>query len=165
MAGRTDAGVHAEAQVASFATARELDPHRLILALNALLPDEIAVTAIALAAAGFDARAAAARTYRYRLWLPTPRPVFERRYVWDVRGALDAELLRAAAAQLVGRRDFSALTPSARFYRTCEREVTRARGASRPAAARRDSRSPPTASCTTWCVSRWARWSTWPSDT
>ena len=126
VAGRTDAGVHAEAQVASFATARELDPHRLLLALNALLPDEIAVSAVSPASAGFDARAAAARTYRYRLWLPTPRPVFERRYVWDVRGEVDVELLRAAAARLVGRRDFSALTPSARFYRTCEREVRRA---------------------------------------
>ena len=51
---------------------------------------------------GFDARAAAARTYRYRLWLPDTRPVFERLYVWDVRGGVDPDLLDAAAALLAG---------------------------------------------------------------
>ena len=78
---------------------------------------------------------------------------------------LDTDLLAAAAQLLVGRRDFSALTPSARFYRTCEREVTRAawrRGGRRPRGCA--SRSPPAASCTIWCVSPWARWSTWPRD-
>jgi tRNA pseudouridine38-40 synthase len=81
------------------------------------------VAAAARAAAGFDARAAAARTYRYRLWLPDTRPVFERRYVWDVRGPVDTALLVECAPLLVGRRDCAALTPSARFYRGCEREV------------------------------------------
>jgi tRNA pseudouridine38-40 synthase len=126
VAGRTDAGVHALGQVASFATAAAVDPRRLRLALSALLPAEISVTAVTPAAPGFTARAAAARTYRYRLWLPDWRPVFERAYVWDVRGAVDVDLLAAAAALLPGRRDFAALTPSARFYRTCEREVRRA---------------------------------------
>lgn len=144
VAGRTDAGVHAEAQVVSFAIGRALDPDRLTLALNALLPDEIAVNALSRAPVGFDARAATARTYRYRVWLPTARPVFERHYVWDVRGGLDTDLLAAAAQLLVGRRDFSALTPSARFYRTCEREVTRA--AWRPAAGGREVRFEITAS-------------------
>ena len=87
VAGRTDAGVHALAQVASFAAVAAVEPRRLRLALSALLPAEISVTAVAPAAAGFDARAAAARTYRYRLWLPDWRPVFERVWVWDVRGA------------------------------------------------------------------------------
>jgi tRNA pseudouridine38-40 synthase len=128
VAGRTDAGVHALAQVVSFSTAASgIEARRLRLALNALLPAEIAVTGVARAAPGFDARAATTRTYRYRVWLPDARPVFERLYVWDVRGAVDAALLDAAAEQLAGRRDFSALTPSARFYRTCEREVASAR--------------------------------------
>ncbi len=164
VAGRTDAGVHALAQVASFATAAGgLEARRLRLALNALLPAEISVTGVARAAAGFDARAAAARTYRYRLWLPDTRPVFERLYVWDVRGGVDPALLSAAAALLPGRRDFSALTPSARFYRTCEREVVKAHvAARRPRAARRASRSRPAASCTTWCAWPSARWSTSP---
>ena len=126
VAGRTDAGVHALAQVASLATAAAVEPRRLRLALSALLPPEISVTAVEPGAAGFDARAAAARTYRYRLWLPDWRPVFERAFVWDVRGEVDLDLLDAAAGLLPGRRDFAALTPSARFYRTCEREVRRA---------------------------------------
>ena len=127
VAGRTDAGVHALGQVVSFSTAaRGLEAQSLQLSLNALLPAEIAVTGLAPAAAGFDARAAVARTYRYRVWLPDTRPVFERRYVWNVRGAVDLALLAEAAALLPGRRDFAALTPSASGYRTCEREVTRA---------------------------------------
>ena len=81
---------------------------------------------MARAAAAFDARAAAARAYRYRLWLPDTPPVFDRLYVWDVRGPLDPGRLGAVAALLPGRRDFSALTPSARFYHTCVREVRRA---------------------------------------
>ena len=127
VAGRTDAGVHALGQVVSFSTAaRDLDAESLRLSLNALLPAEIAVTGLVPAAAGFDARAAVARTYRYRVWLPGTRPVFERRYVWNVRGAVDLDLLAAAAALLPGRRDFAALTPSASGYRTCEREVVKA---------------------------------------
>jgi tRNA pseudouridine38-40 synthase len=128
VAGRTDAGVHAVAQVASFgASAGVVEPHRLRLALNALLPGEISVTGVTPAPDGFDARAAAARTYRYRLWLPDSRPVFERLYVWDVRGVVELALLEAAGALFVGRHDFSALTSSARFYRTCERTVAGAR--------------------------------------
>lgn len=127
VAGRTDAGVHALGQVVSFSTVvRELDARGLRHSLNALLPPAIAVTGLAPATVGFDARAAVARTYRYRLWLPDTRPVFERLYVWDVRGAVDQELLVEAAALLPGRRDFAALTPSARGYRTCRREVVKA---------------------------------------
>jgi tRNA pseudouridine38-40 synthase len=127
VAGRTDAGVHALAQVASFgAPAGVVEPQRLRLALNALLPGEISVAGVSRAPDGFDARAAAARTYRYRLWLPDSRPVFERLYVWHVRGAVDFDLLQAAAALFPGRHDFSALTSSARFYRTCVRTVATA---------------------------------------
>lgn len=127
VAGRTDAGVHALGQVVSFSTvARGLDARGLRRSLNALLPPAIAVTGLAPATVGFDARAAVARTYRYRLWLPDTRPVLERLYVWDVRGAVDQELLVEAAALLPGRRDFAALTPSARGYRTCRREVVKA---------------------------------------
>ncbi len=127
VAGRTDAGVHALGQVVSFSTgARVLDARSLRRSLNALLPPAIAVTGLVPAAPGFDARAAVARTYRYRLWLPGTRPVFERLYVWDVRGAVDQTLLARAAALLPGRRDFAALTPSASGYRSCRREVVKA---------------------------------------
>jgi len=124
VAGRTDAGVHAWAQVASFVYARrDLRPDRVRLSLNALLPPDIAVTAISPAAPGFVARRAVSRTYRYRLWLSPVKPVRERAYVWNVRGAVDTGLLQRAAALLPGRRDFSALTPSAHLYHSCVREV------------------------------------------
>jgi tRNA pseudouridine38-40 synthase len=124
VAGRTDAGVHAWAQVASFVGARrDLRPDRLRLSLNALLPSDIAVTAVSPAAPGFVARRAVSRTYRYRLWLSPVKPVRDRAYVWDVRGAVDTGLLQRAAALLPGRRDFSALTPSAHLYHSYVREV------------------------------------------
>jgi len=127
VAGRTDAGVHALAQVASCTVGRPVRSFdRLRLSLNALLPEDVAVTAVGPAAAGFDARAAAGRTYRYRLWLSPVRPVAERAYLWNVRGDVDTVLLRRAAASLVGERDFSALTPSAHLYHHCVREVRRA---------------------------------------
>ena len=78
--------------------ARPLDLSGLLLTLNALLPPDVAVRRVARAADGFDARAARARTYCYRLWLPHARPVFEARYVWDVRGPVDPGLLRGVRA-------------------------------------------------------------------
>ncbi len=127
VAGRTDAGVHALAQVASFVTDAAVPaPQRLRLTLNALLPDDVAVTAVTHAPEGFEARAAVGRTYRYRLWLSPVRPVVERAYVWNIREAIDIDALQRAAATLVGEHDFSALTPSAREYHHCVREVRRA---------------------------------------
>ena len=128
VAGRTDAGVHAWAQVASFVCGRrDLSPDKLRLSLNALLAPDIAVTAVSPAAPGFVARRAVSRTYRYRLWLSPVKPVRDRAYVWNVRGEVDTGLLQMAAALLPGRRDFSALTPSAHLYHTCVREVLAAR--------------------------------------
>jgi len=124
VAGRTDAGVHAVAQVASFVTSRgDVRPERLRLALDALLPPDVGVSAVTPVPDGFDARAARSRTYRYRLWLSPQRPVHERAYVWAVHNPLDTDLLREAAAALVGERDFAALTPSAHLYHHCVREV------------------------------------------
>ena len=124
VAGRTDAGVHAWAQVASFVCARrDLIPDRVRLSLNALLPPDIAVAAVSSAAPGFVARRAVSRTYRYRLWLSPAKPVRDRAYVWNVHGAVDTALLEKAAALLPGRRDFSAFTPSAHLYHSCVREV------------------------------------------
>jgi tRNA pseudouridine38-40 synthase len=124
VAGRTDAGVHALAQVASFSIDRtDLDPERLRLSLNSLLPPEIGVQGVSRAGEGFDARAAVSRSYRYRVWLSDARPVFEKAYVWPVRGTLEFAALQECAPLFVGHRDFSALTPSARSYRTCVRDL------------------------------------------
>jgi tRNA pseudouridine38-40 synthase len=127
VAGRTDAGVHASAQVASFDAEGPIDLLRLRLGLNALLPRDVAVRAVEEARDGFDARAAVARTYRYRLWLAPTRPALERAFVWHLYGALDTAVLPLAASLFVGQRDWSALTPSARAYHHCEREIIEAR--------------------------------------
>jgi tRNA pseudouridine38-40 synthase len=127
VAGRTDAGVHASAQVASFAADRPVDLLRLRLGLNALLPPDVAVRAVTQADDGFDARAAAARTYRYRLWLAPVRPVLERAFVWHLHRPLDPAVLPLAATLFLGHRDWSALTPSAHEYHHCEREIGDAR--------------------------------------
>jgi tRNA pseudouridine38-40 synthase len=125
VAGRTDAGVHAWAQVASFSCARtDLVPGRLRLSLNSLLPPDIAVLHVTPAASTFVAREAVSRSYRYDVWTTAVKPVRERDFVWVLRGSLDGAALRAAAGLLPGRRDFAALTPSAHLYHTSVREVT-----------------------------------------
>jgi tRNA pseudouridine38-40 synthase len=125
VAGRTDAGVHAWAQVVSFSCARtDVGPERFRLSLNALLPVDVAVLRATPAPNGFVAREAASRSYRYDLWETAVKPVRERDYVWVLRGSVDGAALRAAAALLPGRRDFAALTPSAHLYHHCVREVT-----------------------------------------
>jgi tRNA pseudouridine38-40 synthase len=126
VAGRTDAGVHASAQVASFDTDVAVDPLRLRLGLNSMLPSDVAVRAVSHAADGFDARAASARTYRYRLCLAPVRPVLERAFVWHLHRPIDTAVLPQAASLFVGHRDWSALTPSAHDYHHCEREITEA---------------------------------------
>jgi len=124
VAGRTDAGVHALAQVASFTCAQH-DVSAVLLrrSLNALLPPDVVVTLVSTAPRGFAARSARSRTYRYRLVVSPVRPVVDRSYVWSLPGGLDAESLQEAAARFLGRRDFAALTSSAHLYRSCVRKV------------------------------------------
>ena len=111
----------------SFACARrDLSPDAVRRSLNALLPPVVAVTLVSPAPHGFVARRARARTYRYRLIVSPTRPVFDRQLVWHLRGRLDIDSLVEAAALLIGRKDFAALTPSAHLYRSCERTVARA---------------------------------------
>src|SRR5438034_2990083 len=88
-AGRTDAGVHALGQVASFSLTRAIAPDVLVRAMNARLPASVRVLAASEAPATFHARfAARAKTYRYRIWNgPTLGP-FERDVVWHVTAAL-----------------------------------------------------------------------------
>jgi tRNA pseudouridine38-40 synthase len=112
VAGRTDAGVHATGQVASFEHAREL-PDRLAERLNAVLDRDLAVLAADPAPDGFDARRdARSRTYRYRvLASPIREPFEEGRALWW-RHRIDRGLLDECAAAMVGRHDFTAFTPT-----------------------------------------------------
>jgi tRNA pseudouridine38-40 synthase len=105
--GRTDAGVHALAQVAHLRLRRRTEPEKLRLALNDALPPDIHVLGLVPAADRFHARHdAVARSYLYQL--ATRRTAFHKRYVWWVRRSLDLDALRSAAAALVGRHDFRA---------------------------------------------------------
>jgi len=108
VAGRTDRGVHAWAQVASYRH-EAVDPVRM----NALLPADVAVLACEPAAPTFDARRdALSRTYCYQVLTRRTRDVFERgRALWWPR-ALDRERLQACAQALLGRHDFTAFTPT-----------------------------------------------------
>lgn len=107
VAGRTDAGVHARGQVASFRSGSAVGPDRLRKALNAALAPEVVVVAATHAADGFDARfSARAREYRYRIREAEVPDPFTARFVWDRRGHLSLAPMRSAARLLVGERDF-----------------------------------------------------------
>jgi tRNA pseudouridine38-40 synthase len=106
-AGRTDAGVHALGQVASAQVTFGHDTSTLARALNAQLPDDVRVVAVAEAPAGFHARFdARSKTYRYLIRNDVIASPFERPFVWHVPQALDVEAMQQAAASLIGRHDF-----------------------------------------------------------
>jgi tRNA pseudouridine38-40 synthase len=108
-AGRTDAGVHARGQVATFDTRSELQAGTLMRALNAWLPEDVAVVEAVEAHATLDVRRDAVRRhYQYVVETRAGRAVLERRRVWHVPGALDIAEMRTAAGLLVGRHDFAA---------------------------------------------------------
>jgi len=107
-AGRTDAGAHAEGQVVSFQTDGGISPHRLVAALNAKLPADVAVLSGEEVPDEFHARYSARwRRYRYRYLDRPSRPALERGRCWHVRGALDVDAMSAAAKALTGKHDWT----------------------------------------------------------
>jgi tRNA pseudouridine38-40 synthase len=125
-AGRTDAGVHALGQVASFAIHRTIDPDTLVRALNARLPADVRALSANAVADDFHARYAASRkTYRYRMWNADVFNPFERHYAWHVAGTLAVDAMEAAARSLEGRHDFAAFAAAGGTTRTTERTVIR----------------------------------------
>jgi tRNA pseudouridine38-40 synthase len=108
---RTDAGVHAEAQVASFTTASTLSLQEVLAYLARYLPEDIAVTAADQVDARFHARFRARRKrYVYRIWTAPYPHVFRRRYCLHLPEALDLQAMRRAAALLTGKHDFRSFT-------------------------------------------------------
>ncbi len=107
-AGRTDAGVHALGQVASFATARTIPLYGLRRGLNARLPESLRVLAVDEVPDTFNARSdARGKEYRYRLSTAEVLSPFEAPFVTQVLTPLDAGAMAAAAERLVGRHDFT----------------------------------------------------------
>lgn len=109
-ASRTDAGVHALGQVASFETTTGVTCGRVLRGLNKLLPDDVVIREVVEAPAGFNARfSARGKHYRYRICDTKYRSPTALATAWHVPGPLDLEAMRAAAARFVGIHDFVAL--------------------------------------------------------
>jgi tRNA pseudouridine38-40 synthase len=133
VAGRTDSGVHALAQVASADVEGGPPAARAAEALNTRLPDEISVVSVEETASDFHARySAKSRTYRYRIYNRRAPSPFEAKRSWWIPRLLDEERLVEAAALLPGTHDFRAFTPTetqhTRFTRTVQSAAWTRRG-------------------------------------
>lgn len=127
-AGRTDAGAHAEGQVANFHYEGRLSPPRLAAALNARLPSDIAVLSADEAPQDFHARYSARwRRYRYRYLDRTARPALDRARCWHVRGSLDVAAMAEAAAALEGSHDWTTFCAASEPLADRVRSVAEAR--------------------------------------
>jgi tRNA pseudouridine38-40 synthase len=126
-AGRTDAGVHAWAQVASCVMQSALAPDTLRRALNARLPPEIRALRVERAAESFHARFSAhGKRYRYLFANGAIVSPFAHRFAWHVTGPLDLTAMQQAAACLVGTRDFAAFRSTGTDAPDAVRTVTAA---------------------------------------
>jgi tRNA pseudouridine38-40 synthase len=127
MAGRTDAGVHARGQVASFKTRTRHSNAVIVRGANALLPADIAVRAASDVDLRFDPRRhAKSRWYRYTLDLGEQRPALARHFTWHVGPGLDLVSMAKAARRLEGSHDFAAFTaPSEAKHSVTIRNVSR----------------------------------------
>jgi len=127
MAGRTDRGVHARGQVAAFSATTRLDGETIGRALNARLPEDVAVRSVREVPARFDPRRAATRRwYRYTILESAASDPLTRRTCWRVPPPHDIESMRRAAEALVGTRDFAACAGAIETGRTSVRSVFRA---------------------------------------
>ncbi len=127
VAGRTDTGVHALANVVTVDVDGGPPVERAAYALNTRLPGDVSVVNAEAVADDFHARfSARSRSYRYRVFnRPTPSP-FEHRRSWWISRKLDLDVLNGAASRLVGEHDFRAFTPTASGHKVFVRVVARA---------------------------------------
>ena len=144
--GRTDAGVHALAQVASFALRAPIPPENLVRALNRTLPLSIRIAEARIVASTFHARhSAIAKTYEYRILCAESCPPFLARYVYACPWNLDFDRLQAAARLLEGEHDF-------RSFAASDPDLAEREGAAEEAA---DNTVPPYSTCRTIYSSVW----------
>jgi tRNA pseudouridine38-40 synthase len=108
LAGRTDTGVHASGQVVAFDLNWNHPPEALLRALNALLPNDVAVRSVSVCADDFHPRFdAVERSYCYRIFCDPIRDPLKERFAWRVWPAPDFDLLQNLALDLIGRYDFA----------------------------------------------------------
>jgi tRNA pseudouridine38-40 synthase len=124
--GRTDAGVHAQGQVASFSVDTDLDPETIGRALNARLPQALVVKQVERAADSFYAlRGARSKCYRYAIWNGRIRsPLRARRFAWDAR-PVDVAAMQKAGAHLLGEHDFASFQATGSDVKSSVRCLTR----------------------------------------
>ncbi|MFQ5673121.1 MAG: tRNA pseudouridine(38-40) synthase TruA [Nitrospinales bacterium] len=124
--GRTDAGVHAEAQTAHFTTSSAMTGRQFLKALNSLLPGDITVRQVEEVAEDFNARRSAARKrYRYTILNRDYPSALHRGRVWFIPHALNLAAMRRAARHLLGEHDFSAFRAANTSNRNAVRELFR----------------------------------------
>ena len=126
--GRTDAGVHARDQVASFLLEKDIQPEKLLVGINAVSPPDISILSVAEVDADFHARRSArSKWYRYRILNdPAPRPM-TRLYYCHFPYSLDVERMMESASELVGTHDFTAFAKEAALNKSCVRTILEAR--------------------------------------
>jgi tRNA pseudouridine38-40 synthase len=126
-AGRTDAGVHALAQVANFVCETKLEPSVFIKGLNSLLPGDIIIRECVSADIEFHSRYyAKSKIYNYRILNREIPPAIGRQYAWFIRKKLDLDAMREAASHLVGTHDFKAFEGTGSPRKSTIRKVLRA---------------------------------------
>jgi tRNA pseudouridine38-40 synthase len=132
-AGRTDSGVHALGQVVSVPLTSAIEVHELLQALNAVLPEDVRVLRVEQATEGFNARfAARSKVYRYRIFNAKVISPFERRYALHIARNMNVDLMKEAAAGLVGEHDFTAFQGAGGNVLTTIRTVSRSEWSERP---------------------------------
>ena len=133
MAGRTDAGVHAQGQVAAFDLEWAHADARLLKALNAELPADVAVRSLRVASADFHPRFdATSRRYRYKLFCEPIRDPLRERFAWRVWPEVNAKALLEIAGLFIGAHDFAAFGSPTTPKRTTVRTVTKSEWQQRP---------------------------------
>lgn len=126
--GRTDAGVHAMGQVASFRTAAQQDCDTLLRDMRRYLPEDIGAVSLEPAEPRFHARLnATGKTYVYRVWTEECPNVFERKFLYTVTEALDIAAMEEAAKHLVGTHNFMSFCANKRMKKSTVRTITELR--------------------------------------
>ena len=122
--GRTDAGVHARAQVANFHCESTMPAEEILQQLRRYLPEDIGIYSCRDVSPRFHARLnAKEKTYQYRIWNSSTPCVFERRFVTVMPETLDVEAMRQAAPHLCGQHDFSAFCGNAKMKKSTVRYI------------------------------------------
>lgn len=123
-AGRTDAGVHAECQIANFHLEKAWEPAELFAKMNEYLPEDIRIMGVERAGERFHSRLnATGKVYEYHLLKKDCYDVFARKYSWQMKESLDTERMRQAAEMLLGQHDFKGFCTKASKKKSTIRRI------------------------------------------